>query len=138
MIPSVFADTGFWIALTSESDRLHLRAVALMQRYSALPLLTTQMVLTEYLDGMAKYGEYRRNAAVGFVERLNGMSNLTIEPQTPELFAEGVRLYKARPDKEWSLTDCASFSVCYAAGVAEALAYDNHFAQAGIRPLLRD
>ncbi len=40
-------------------------------------------------------------------------------------------------DKEWSITDCASFEVMQARGISEALARDLHFEQAGFVALLR-
>jgi len=43
-----------------------------------------------------------------------------------------------RPDKEWSLVDCASFLIMQERNLKEALAHDEHFQQAGFVPLLRD
>jgi hypothetical protein len=39
------------------------------------------------------------------------------------------------PDKAWSLTDCVSFTVMKAAGMADAFSFDTHFQQAGFRML---
>ena len=46
-------------------------------------------------------------------------------------------LLSTRPDKEWSLTDCASIALMNARRISEALASDRHFEQAGFRALLR-
>ncbi|EKE25438.1 MAG: hypothetical protein ACD_5C00161G0004, partial [uncultured bacterium] len=46
-------------------------------------------------------------------------------------------LYKRMADKDWSLTDCASFEIMKARGITEALAHDHHFEQAGFTALLR-
>jgi hypothetical protein len=48
----------------------------------------------------------------------------------------GLRLYAARPDKSWSLTDCISFGVMRAMGLTEALTGDRDFEQAGFVRLL--
>ena len=57
---------------------------------------------------------------------------------SPRLFAAGLDLYRNRPDKAWSLTDCISFVVMRERSITEALAYDRHFEQAGFRALLRE
>jgi predicted nucleic acid-binding protein len=49
----------------------------------------------------------------------------------------GCELYDARPDKEWSLTDCISFVVMRDRGIEQALTGDEHFEQAGFAALLR-
>ena len=46
--------------------------------------------------------------------------------------------YRARPDKEWSLTDRLSFEAMRELGVRDALTSDQHFVQAGFRALLRE
>jgi predicted nucleic acid-binding protein len=56
---------------------------------------------------------------------------------TPQLFSEGLSLHGQRQDKDWSLTDCISFIVMRQRGLQQALAYDQHFEQAGFDALLR-
>jgi uncharacterized protein len=55
---------------------------------------------------------------------------------TEALYRRGLALYDARPDKEWSLTDCISFEVMTDEGLEEALTGDRHFEQAGFKALL--
>jgi uncharacterized protein len=57
--------------------------------------------------------------------------------QTSIQFREALELFASRADKEWSLTDCASFNLMRERGVSEALAHDHHFEQAGFVALLR-
>jgi predicted nucleic acid-binding protein len=52
------------------------------------------------------------------------------------LLEEGISLYGARADKEWSLTDCISFVVMRDEGIIQALTGDHHFEQAGFKALL--
>jgi type I restriction enzyme R subunit len=68
----------------------------------------------------------------------NGNPNITVVPQTRDLFRRAVDRYENRGDKEWSLTDCASFLVMEELGIKEALAHDHHFEQAGFTALLRN
>jgi predicted nucleic acid-binding protein len=57
-------------------------------------------------------------------------------PLGDELLTGGVELYRDRPDKYWSLTDCISFVVMTELGVTDALTGDRHFKQAGFSLLL--
>ena len=54
-----------------------------------------------------------------------------------ELTAAAIELYSTRPDKSWTLTDCASFVVMHREGIREALTGDRHFEQAGFVALLK-
>ncbi|HET6880920.1 MAG TPA: hypothetical protein VFI31_12235 [Pirellulales bacterium] len=54
------------------------------------------------------------------------------------LFQRAIDLYRRRPDKEWSLTDCTSFVVMQEQEIREALTADSHFEQAGFIALLKD
>jgi predicted nucleic acid-binding protein len=49
---------------------------------------------------------------------------------------EAMGLYRARPDKAWSLADCLSFLVMEKESLTEALTSDRHFQQAGFHALL--
>ena len=62
---------------------------------------------------------------------------VTIVHATDALLEKGIRLYRSRPDKDWPLTDCISFSVMAERGVSDALTGDRHFEQAGFRALLK-
>jgi predicted nucleic acid-binding protein len=41
-------------------------------------------------------------------------------------------------DKDWSVTDCASFVIMDHRRIVEALTHDHHFEQKGYRALLRE
>ena len=53
-----------------------------------------------------------------------------------ELSEGAIRLFTARSDKDWSLTDCLSFIVMERRNILEALTADNHFEQAGFHAVL--
>ena len=96
------------------------------------------MVLTELLNSLAGKGERLRSVAGKLPENLSQNANSEIIPQTSILFREAVRFFKDRPDKEWGLTDCASFLIMREKGIVEALTHDKHFVQAGFEALLRE
>jgi uncharacterized protein len=129
----VFADTFYFLAILNAKDAAHDRAVALSASREA-PLLTTAWVLTELADGLADSAH--RQAFQHVVEDLRTDPNTIMIPPSQELFEQGMELYNARGDKNWSLTDCISFIVMQRHGVEEALTGDRHFEQAGFRALL--
>jgi hypothetical protein len=57
-------------------------------------------------------------------------------PLTKEGYDRAFRLFRDRPDKEWSLVDCLSFVVMTERGITEALTTDHHFRQAGFTIML--
>lgn len=134
-----FADAGYWIALISPDDELHASAVEyeiLIQSVHER-VVTTQLVLNEVLNPRGGSTRQRRQDAVSLVNRILADPQITVIPQTPEQFATALAMLAYRVDREWSITDCASFLVMEEAGIWEALSGDHHFEQAGFAALLR-
>jgi hypothetical protein len=71
------------------------------------------------------------------LETLRESHDVLIVAPTLELFERGVEMFRQRPDKEWSLTDCISFVVMRDENIVDALTGDRHFEQAGFRALLK-
>jgi hypothetical protein len=102
----------------------------------ACRIFTTEEVLTELLNYFGARGPYFRSAAAKLVERMQSDSSVEILPQSREGFLAGLRLYQARPDKSYSLTDCISMEVMRREGLSEVLTNDEHFTQEGFTCLL--
>jgi predicted nucleic acid-binding protein len=134
---TVFADTGYWIALLDPQDTLHSRAIQSSTSLSRVTIYTSEMVLTEFLNHFAKRGEFLRRAAIKFIDALQQNPAIVITPQTSEIYHQAFLLYAQRTDQAWSHTDCASFCIMRQNNITEALAYDTHFEQAGFIALLR-
>ena len=134
---TVFADTGYWIALLDPQDTLHSKAVNLSITFTQVQIYTSEMVLTEILNHFSKRGNFLRYAAASFIESLQANPTITIIPQTDSIFQQALILYKQRLDQAWSHTDCSSFCIMQQQNILEALAYDKHFEQAGFIALLR-
>ena len=135
---TVFADTVYWIALVNRRDRLHDSAVYLCSELNLDLIVTSEMVLTEVLNHFSAGPPEFRYAASALVDRLNASPCHKVIAQTRGQFRDALRLYRQRPDKKWSLTDCASILIMQTEGIHEALTHDTHFAQAGFTALLRD
>jgi predicted nucleic acid-binding protein len=133
MMAPVFADTAYYLALLNPRDALHARA---LEQSCALisPVVTTAWVVHELGDALSS--PKSRGAFVTFLESLEADENTSLVEPDPALWRRGLALYRARPDKAWSLTDCVSFTVMSDRGLTDALTSDHHFEQAGFQALL--
>ena len=129
----VFADTFFYLALLNPRDGSYDAAREWAAR-TDLTFVTTEFVLVEVADALSAPSARRQSAAL--LRTLCQDPCTQIIPLSSFLFEEGLRLYEKRVDKSWSLTDCISFVVMQRENVTDALTADQHFAQAGYRPLL--
>ena len=135
---AVFADTFYWAALTSTGDAAHKQAVELGRHIAPESIVTTDEVLAEYLTFFSG-ARPRVRAQVGVnVAGLIENPALLVIPQSRESFLAGLELYRARPDKGYSLTDCISMHTMRQHGITEVLTNDRHFEQEGFRVLFRD
>jgi uncharacterized protein len=130
-----FLDTLFVIALINQRDQYHDRATALAAQYEGRGFLTTDAVLLEIGNALARKFKQQAVEAIGHLLTSEDVQVLRL---TPELFAEAFALYESHRDKEWGLTDCISFVVMRREGVQEALTFDQHFVQAGFEALMRE
>ena len=130
----ILVDTGYFIALLTPRDALHQRACAWAQAVDE-PLLVTEYVLWECVNQLSLPED--RPKAQAFAQRVKLGNECDFVVASPELRDAGLKLHASRMDKAWSLTDCVSFVVMRERGITRALAFDQHFAQAGFEPLLR-
>src|SRR5438874_437090 len=94
-------------------------------------MLTTQEVLTELLNFASGAGPHTRRRVADWVKALADDPKVTIIQQSSDTFQAGLGLYKQRPDKSYSLTDCVSMQAMRERGLTEALTHDHHFEQEG-------
>jgi len=134
---AVFADTSFWIALTNEADDAYEKAQAFSSSLGQRKILTSESVLTEYLNYFAGWRPNSRNEASANVQSLLLNRLVTVDAHTAETFLSGLELYRQRLDKGYSLTDCISMQIMRRERITEALTSDRHFEQEGFRALFR-
>lgn len=135
---TVFADTCYWIALLNPRDQTHDKAISVSKGLGQARIITTDEVLTEFLNYFGTRGAFFRGAATRLVERMQSDPAIQITAQDHDGFLAGYRLYQLRPDKGYSLTDCISMEAMRSKAVNEVLSNDEHFAQEGFSCLLRD
>jgi predicted nucleic acid-binding protein len=95
-------------------------------------------VLGEYLTFFAGARPHLREQVGRNVAELIENLEVRVVPQSRGSFLEGLELYRARPDKGFSLVDCISMQTMRREGLTEVLTNDRHFEQEGFRALFRD
>jgi predicted nucleic acid-binding protein len=138
MNSEVFLDTAYAIALSSEKDEYHERAIDLAGKLeqASTRLITTRAVQLEIGNALSK--QRYRHAAVQLLDSLDADPTVEIITLSETLYAQAFQLYRERRDKEWGLVDCTSFVVMKERNITEALTTDEHYQQAGFRVLLRE
>ena len=129
----MFADTSYFIALSNVRDEHHAAAIA-ASRGAWTEIVTTELILLELGAAFRKPGD--RSDFIAIDRMLRTRADVLLIPATSALIERGRDLFAARPDKEWSLTDCISFVVMADCAISDALTTDHHFAQAGFRVLI--
>ena len=129
----VFADTFYWIALTDSTDAAHARALRITD-----DIVTTDEVLTEYLNFFCSAPEFMRREVAFAVEDILRDPAVKVVPQSRDSFLAGHKLYRDRPDKGYTVTACISMQTMRREGIEDALTNDRHFEQEGLRALFRD
>jgi len=97
----------------------------------------TKGVLEEFLNYYSGGGAFVRERACRTVETIASNARVHLVSQSRHFFIEGLRRYRARPDKSYSLTDCISMNVMDGLKIRRVLTSDRHFEQEGYEILLK-
>lgn len=129
-----FADTCFWIALMSPRDDLHHQALALSKQHARI--ITSQEVLSEFMNFFCGRGDQLRQTAVQLARTIQNNKSITVLEQTSKSFSQGMDLYANRVDKEYSFIDCVSMAAMKERKIFQIFTNDHHFAQEGFEILM--
>jgi len=134
---TIFVDTSAWLALINKSDHLHNHAKKVRDDLIAQGsrFLVTDYILVETANALSRIPF--RKAVIALISFIQSSEDIQVIQIDKGLFDESWRLYFDRLDKEWSLTDCASFVVMTGMGLMEAFTSDHHFEQAGFNILMK-
>lgn len=129
----IFLDTWFILALLNARDADHAEAKRLLPRIrSAETLVTTDAILLEACNGLAKYN---RTGAAQFARTCYTDVKFHVVPVDRRLINAALSQYEGVSDKDWGLTDCLSFVVMREREMQLVATRDRHFRQAGFTTL---
>ena len=125
----LFIDTGAFIALIDTDDENHKAAKAFYKTSTekGSRFVTTNFVVCEtmnYLGARVSHG-----VAVAFRENLKKSGLIEILTITPHVEDAAFAIFKQYSDKDFSFTDCTSFSIMKSLKLTRAFAFDRHFEQ---------
>jgi hypothetical protein len=125
----VFIDTGAFVALTDADDEHHQPAAAFYRnaKEKGVRFVTTNFVVCETMNYLRARVSHR--VAVLFREKLKKSGLTEIITVTPSIEEGAFAVFKQYTDKDFSFTDCTSFSVMKALRLKRAFAFDRHFEQ---------
>ena len=135
---TLFADTFYWVALIHAKDQWHREVRAFSASVKSIPLVTTDLVLVEYLNFFGKSDQFLKKGVVNFYRQIQTASNLQVVPLDSFLIESGVKLYASWLDKGYSLTDCISMIIMKQLAIDEILTHDKHFTQEGFTIIFQD
>ncbi len=130
----VFVDSYAFIGWINTLDSSHAIVNNFMATYRGR-FITTEWILMELADGLSHRSV--RAKTLELIRRVRTNRLFEIVPYGTPIYQDGYDLFAARPDKDWSLTDCISFAVMDQRGLTDALTGDHHFEQAGFRAIFK-
>jgi len=131
----LFLDTSFVVARFSPHDQYHQRVRKLAARVrDCRELWTTEAILLEIAAAFAAPAQ--RHLAVRTWDDFHSERRCRLVAVSGGLLERAMDLFRNRPDKAWSLTDCTSFVLMAEQRLTDALTCDRHFTQAGFCALL--
>jgi predicted nucleic acid-binding protein len=135
-LKTIFVDSLYWIGLTNPKDQWHQKVVDVQKSLHKVNLITTELVLVEFLNYFCSYGSRVRQTTGEIVRAILADENVEVIFQSKEIFLAGLALYEQRLDKGYSMVDCISMQVMRSRNLTEVLTHDKHFSQEGFILLL--
>ncbi|NOX63123.1 MAG: PIN domain-containing protein [Chloroflexi bacterium] len=135
----LFVDTSGWGNYFVRSEPFHYQTRQYLWgslEYGAR-IYTSNYVLAELFALLGARFRLSRLYQIELFDALRNADWLTIVYVGKELDDAAWEFCKSRPDKQWSLVDCASFTIMEREQIYFALTEDRHFEQAGFIRLLK-
>lgn len=124
----IFIDTSFVLSLVNDRDFHHLKALDLSRKYEQSFWITTEAVLLEVGNALAK--NFKKES-LAIIRAFQYSPRVEIIKINEELFEKGLDIYEKFADKNWGLVDCISFAAMWEQEIFDVLTFDADFRQAG-------
>jgi uncharacterized protein len=127
-------DTSGLFSCLASKERHHHLAVKMLANSGQRVLHSS--ILAEFM-ALADARRQSRATSLRFVNKIINSRDFTLIWLTEADYRESLALLQARPDKDYSLCDAASFVLMQRFNIHEALTTDHHFEQEGFVRLLK-
>jgi hypothetical protein len=128
----LFVDTSAWFAFANRADPDHKAVVALLADFKGR-LVTSTLVFDETVTLCLRRLGHAAAERVGQVLRDGDQTDLV--RVAPEDETAAWQLFRERPDKQYSFTDCTSFALMRRLELKSAAALDDDFSGEGFEQL---
>lgn len=137
---TVYVDTSGWKAYYDEEDEWHREARNFLdslasKRANLRGFLTSDYVLDETIT-LIRFA-HSQTKAVEFAKAVVSSKATRIVYTGEEVFVQALELFEESKDKEWTFTDCVSFTIMRLQNVTTCFSFDPHFKQAGFHTVPR-
>jgi uncharacterized protein len=131
----IFVDASYWIALRSDTQRDHRRALELAREVAASRriLVTTYLTFAEIHASFTRLPKLRRQVINDFTK--SSVARI-LNPDVADYNA-AFELLAQYDDKAFSFCDAVSFAFMERMGIRQALSFDHHFEQVGRFEILK-
>lgn len=119
-----FVNTLYFAARFNARDQWHKAALEAEAILLPTQLVTTESVLIETLNFFANFPIEMKTVVTNAIEQFSVNKSIEILPHIDTIFSSGLKLYRARLDKGYSLTDCISMNAMRERGITEILTHD--------------
>ncbi len=128
---TVFIDASGWIAIVNKKDHYHLTAVRLYKQLlqNGVHLITTTWTAYEALSLIKS--RFGLDVALKLWEILNNRKIVSLIRISTKIEADALKMFFGYKDKTWGIIDCTSIALMSLLGCRHALAFDEHFVEAG-------
>jgi uncharacterized protein len=134
-----FVDTSGWGAWADKREQFHAKAVDAIDEVwrQGGRVITTNWVLAELTALLTSPLHVSKAQQIQLLDDIYADAGVPVVTVDPTMEAAAWQMWRSRPDKEWTATDCTSFVVMQNTKLTEPVTADHHFEQAGFIQLLK-